>query len=390
MKTKQLLALLSLTFILTTVIVTWRVISPNDTQASASPKTKRPPTVKAVRAAMGDISEILELTGTVEPYRIARLASPAEGPVFEVLVREGDLVQSDTPLLSIGRRRGINAKIASLREEAKKEENDLRRARQLVQKGVITSEEVNQSKIDYEKARAQLIEANESAQDHIIRAPWRGVVTNILVKEGEFVAPRAVLLEMYEPSSLIIRAALPENLSTEVSPGMQVEVRLDAYPQKKFEGRLDRVYPYLDPQSRSRMVEILLDEAVSLLPGMFARLEIPLHTAKDVVVLPSSAVLKTSKGATVFVVKDGHAVKRPVSLGIESENRIQIISGVTPKDLVIVAGNEKLKDGVVVSLMEGSREKKDDIQKAKLGKGQEAPPFSHAQSAFAQEAAGKK
>ncbi|MFW6237118.1 MAG: hypothetical protein ACOC3F_01910, partial [Desulfosudaceae bacterium] len=95
-------------------------------------KQKPPPLVRVLAATQSDISKVLELTGSVEPYRVARLASPAEGPVTDVHVREADRAAAGQPLLTIGREEGVEALIASLREALKKEENNLNRTRRLV------------------------------------------------------------------------------------------------------------------------------------------------------------------------------------------------------------------------------------------------------------------
>ncbi|TVM13869.1 hypothetical protein DPQ33_18025 [Oceanidesulfovibrio indonesiensis] len=348
---KLIVAAIVMLFLIILGVMTLNGVASNDdAQQGESSKAKQPPTVEIIEAATSSISKSLEVTGSVEPYRIARLASPAEGPVLDIRVREGELVKSNEPLLSIGRKSGVDALIVSMREELKKEEEDLRRARKLIQDGVIPEEQLDQARADYEKARAQLVQAEETARDYTIHAPWDGVVTKLLVKEGEFVAPRAVLLEMYDPSSLVIRAAIPESRAADTTADMRVEVLLDAYPQSKFQGRVGRIYPYLDAQLRTRTVEIVLDKPVNLLPGMFARLKMLLHTADNAVVLPLEAVVQSPKGQVVFILEEGCAVRRPVEIGIEEGNRVQVVSGVKPGDKVISAGNGKLKNGAAVRL----------------------------------------
>jgi RND family efflux transporter MFP subunit len=117
-----------------------------------------------------------------------------------------------------------------------------------------------------------------------------------------------------------------------------------------MQGRIERVYPYLDSRLRTRTMEITLEKPIDLLPGMFARLNVLLKNIEDAVIVPLEALVTTPKGQVVFVVEDGKAIARAVKTGIEADNRIQLVSGVQPGDKVIIAGNEKLKDGVEVSL----------------------------------------
>lgn len=316
-------------------------------------KQKKPMVVKTAAAIRSTVCRRLELTGSVAAYRVAHLASPAEGPVEKINAREGDRVCTNAELVLIGRRHGADARIASLREELKKEETNLRRVRRLVQTNALAEEKLDQARAACESARAQLIQAEESAVDHTISAPWDGVVSRVEVKEGEFVAPRTVLIEMYDPQSLVIRAAVPERYAAEIKPDMDVEIRLDAFGQKPVQGRIERIYPYLDDRMRTRTVEILPNKPVGLLPGMFARLQIILEKQDNAVVVPKEAVISSPEGAAVFVAEDQNAVRRPVKTGIEEKRSIQIVSGVLAGEKVIVAGHRKLKHGDTIRAEKG-------------------------------------
>lgn len=321
--------------------------NPDSTQPM---KQKPAPLVQAIPATRSLISMTLELTGSVEPYRVARLASPAEGPVVDLSVRESDQVSAGAQLLAIGRKGGVEALILSLQAELKKEKDNLDRTRQLVESTALPGEQLDQAKATYEKVHASLIKSEETARDYIITAPWPGVVSSVKVKEGEFVAPRAILIEIYDPSSLLVRAAIPEKHAAVVTEGMRVTVRLDAFSDRVVQGRIERVYPYLDSRLRTRTVEIVLEDGPELLPGMFARLSLSLKTVDDAVVVPADALVRTPKGQVIFVVENGKAVSRPVETGLEAEGRVEIISGLQPGEKVVIAGNDKLQHGVSVRL----------------------------------------
>lgn len=331
-----------------TGIVLFHGIPYGKTETNQPGKQKPPPRVRVMTIKPAKITETLELTGTVEPYRIARLASPAEGPVATLHVREADRVQAGKALLSIGRKKGVDALIIALREELKKEKDNLHRTRQLVEREALADEQLDQASAAYQKARALLIKAEETAQDFTVKAPWSGVISRVNVKEGEFVAPRAILVEMYDPARLVICASVPEKHAARAVSGMRVVVRLDAYSDRVIQGRIARAYPYLDARLRTRTVEIELDEEVNLLPGMFARLEIVFKTMEKALTVPIEALISTPEGSMVFVLENGRARARKVETGIEAANRIEIVKGIQPGERVIVAGNNKLKDGIMV------------------------------------------
>ncbi len=345
---RSVLILSLLAVVAAAALLFWRGGAPAGPGGGAKP----PPMVRVVGALTASISETVELTGSVEPYRQAQLASPAEGPIRSLHVREGDHVKAGERLVAIGRTEGVDALMASLREEVRKEEDNLRRTRELVESDALPVEDLDRVRADYERVRAQLIKAEEAAGDYLLSAPWDGVVSQVWVKEGGFVGPRTPLVELYDPASLVVSAAVAERYAPRVREGLEVAVTLDAYPGVPLRGRIARVYPRLDERTRTRTFEVEVAGAVDLLPGMFARLRLPLTTVGDAVIVPDAALMTGSKGqAVVFVVQEGKAQRRPVRTGIEERARVQIVSGLAAGEKVVVTGQERLKDGAAVRVM---------------------------------------
>jgi RND family efflux transporter MFP subunit len=318
-------------------------------------KAKPVPVVAVQKAQVAPISRTLELTGTATPTRQARLASPGEGPIQNCRVREGDLVKQGERVLTIGRSGAAAAQVTAMAESVKEQAAELNRTKILVQSGAIPGSQLDTARAKYEGAQALMAKARESAGDYSVAAPWGGVVSKVLVKDGDFVAPRAPLVEMYDPNSLVIRLAIPEAQSTLVLKGMPVKVQMDAYPGKTFEGKISLVYPDLDTRMRTRTAEVKLDYPVALIPGMFARLQVVIETVADAVVVPGDAVLVLPNGEKVaFIIKDGKAQRRVLQTGLEAGGQVQIVSGVQPGETVVTAGNEKLKDGMEVKAQGGA------------------------------------
>lgn len=293
------------------------------------------------------------LTGQVEAGRIAQLASPAEGPVVHVRVREGDRVAQGQILLSLGRMDGANALAGSLREDLKKEEDNLARTRHLVETGALPAEQLDTAQAATERARAQLVKAQEVARDYAVASPWAGVVSKMKVRDGDVVAPRAPLVEIYDPKSLIVRIEVPEQEAAGVAQGMKAGIDLDAYPDKRFSGVVVRLYPTLDPRTRTRTAEIAIEDPPVLLPGMFSRVSVVRSTVPDAITVPAHSLLVVPGGnPAVFVLREGKAVLRKVETGAEVEGRVRIVKGLAAGEQIIVAGHEKLKDGMAVRTAE--------------------------------------
>lgn len=303
------------------------------------------PLVRTEAAKNEAVAREIELTGSVAAARIARLASPGEGPVSNCRWREGDLVEKGEVLVEIGRQKAAAADLASARQLLLEQEQELGRLETLVAAGAVPAAGLDAARSRHENARAQVARAVQNSEDYLVKAPWSGIVAKVLVEDGDYVAPRATLVEMFDPASLLIRFAVAEAQAMSLREAMGVRARLDAYPGRTWEGKISRVHPELEPRTRTRTVEAVLNGPVVLIPGMFARLTVILGTAEIAVTVPAAAVVTTPHGKAVFVVEEGRAKRRQVDTGIETRGSIQILSGIQAGEKVIIAGNERLKDG---------------------------------------------
>lgn len=310
-----------------------------------------PPVAVTVEAATpGPFERWLAATGSVEPTVFAGLASPAEGPVIARRVREGDHVVPGQELLRIGRQASAVATLASAREELRRTEADLRRVEILVAEKAVAGSQLDAARAAFERARAAVAQAQQAEGDFIIRAPWRGIVSSVHVAEGNFVAPRAVLVELFDPASLVLRFAVDEQDAPGIVPGGKIHASFDAVPDRMFDLDIVREYPSLDRRLRTRTFEASVPANVALAPGMFARLRIVREAYADALTIASESMLRDGEKAFIFVVEDGRAVRREVGPVFEQDGRIMLRSGLQPGDRVIVGGIERVKDGAAVRI----------------------------------------
>lgn len=358
-------------------LVVWgisRIVASKGSAENEQPK-KPKPLVATQTVQLGEIGSTLELTGSVEPTRVARLASPAEGPIANCCTaREGDAVREGQKILSIGRRKATDAMLMSAQQDLKHEQEELVRIEKLVESGAIPKDQLELARAKQVRMVAQLEKIKESSEDYELVAPWDGIISKVLVSEGNYVAARNVLVEIFDPRSLVVRLAVPEARSQDIQLGMQVAITLDAYGGKTFRGRVSRIYPELDRRMRTRTVEVAVTDKVDLVPGMFARLGLILKTVKDTVVVPTEAVIVTPKGLRVaYVIEDSKAFQRKVTVGVEGGGKIQILDGIKPGDQIAIAGNEKLKDGLEVRVQgtekQGSEKTKPKASSEEKGSG---------------------
>ncbi len=358
---KKMLILTGMLALMFLSVCAWKYAR-ESTATVAEPK-KQLPVVSAVAAASGSISRTIELEGTVAPVRIARLSSPVEGPIGLCSVREGDLVTKGREIICIGRNETVNAFLSAAKADLVKEKDELERVIKLVENGAIPGDQIEIARSRYEKASAEVVKAEQSRKDHWITAPFSGIISKVMAKEGDYVPPRTPLIEMFDPAGLVVRFSVPETDSQSVEEGKKLIITLDAYPGKTFEAKITRVYPTLDQSTRTRLIEASLLENISLMPGLFARVSMAMDTVNNAVIVPSEAVLVQANGDHVaYVLENGKAVLRKVETGIEANGSIAVIHGVRKGEQVVVAGNEKLKNGTEVRLMEEKGDLKDKRQ----------------------------
>jgi len=219
--------------------------------------------------------------------------------------------------------------------------------------------ELEIAKASVEKAVANLKLSKTKIDECSINSPFKGIITQVFVRPGDLThlsSPRMPLLKIMDPSSLVIRAGLPESEAIQITKGTEVNVELDAYKGSKFNGIIERVYPKIEANSRTRIVEVKILDTVKLLPRMFARIALQGKTISDAIVVPDSAIITTPRGNyVVFVIKDGTAEMRNVEIGIENGNKIQIIKGINVDEIVVTAGNFNLKDGISVKIIKNTK-----------------------------------
>jgi membrane fusion protein, multidrug efflux system len=325
-------------------------------KATAAPPPKPVPLVQVAQAERRDLLKTMTYTGSVEPVKVARMASPAEGPVVACSIREGDLVTKGQVLVKVGRSRIAETGLDAAREELRRQEAAFARVAQLVTSGSLPGEQVDASRADLKRAEAQVAAMETGAGDYEIGAPWDGVVSRVWIAEGNYVSPRALLVELYDPASLIVRVSVPEQQALAIHADQSVRLSLDAYPGRRFTGTITRVYPELERITRTLTAEVAVKEQVRLLSGMFARVEVTTQTVTNAVVVPETALVVLPDGETVAFVLDGEkAVRRTVLTALEAGGAVAVTSGIQAGERVITRGNDALRDGMPVKVMEAKK-----------------------------------
>ncbi|CAN5736819.1 N/A [soil metagenome] len=305
--------------------------------------------VEVQPVARGSIARQVTVSGIVEPVRSIGVNSQLAGAVNTVLVQEGDRVRRGAVLARMDARE-LASQLAAAQANLEVAKAAYERAEQLRERRIITLPEYERERTGYAAAQAQVDQLRMRVGYATVTAPLDGVVTEKNVESGDVVGNQARLFTIADMSSLVARVGVSELDIVELQQGDPVGITLDAFPNRLLAGRIRRVFPSADPASRLVPVEIVFDAPSAQLarPGFLARVTFDLATSDDVLLLPVGAVLGGEGAQAVFVVQDGTATRRAVTTGLTSQGRIEIVSGLTEGEPVVVVGHNTLRDGMTV------------------------------------------
>ncbi|HXD75028.1 MAG TPA: efflux RND transporter periplasmic adaptor subunit [Vicinamibacterales bacterium] len=303
----------------------------------------------------------------VNPNRVSKVVLPVAGRVATVLVKIGDAVKKDQPLLTIQSPDADSAMSSFLSARAAegqadvalgKAQADADRAADLFEHNAVAKKDVQaadsalaQAKAAVEQARATReqsarrlsvlgLSSNGFDQQVVVRAPLSGKVLELSVVPGEFrndtTAPVMTIADL---STVWVGSQVPETYIRFVQIGERVEISLVAYPGETFEGRVSRIADTVDPATRTVKVQAELDNPKGLLrPEMYGSIH-HIESTKPTTVIPAGAVIQSGDRSTVFVeTSPGRFVQRTVSIGPRAGDMIRVVSGVSEGDVVVSDG----------------------------------------------------
>lgn len=362
-----------------------------------------PVAVQTAVAKPGTVEGVLEYTGTTRPAQQVSLRSQISGQLVALSVDAGDpvgqgevLARVDDGLLrvTVNEAQSELASRQSQVAQAEAEVSDARtalesarvqfqqaqteadRLKRLAEAGAIPDQQAEQAQLALDVARQGLRSAEEQirtrqqavnaakgqvgsqqavvAQEQeqlsftAVRSPLTGVVLQKLLQAGDYVQPGTEILQVGNLSQIEVTVQVSELDLSRVSVGQAVEVRLDAFPDQEFAGRVSRIAPLADATSRLLPVEITLNNSNGRIgSGLLSRVRFT-PPGSERVVVPLEAVQEAEGSAQVFVLEDSQsepvAQARSVTLGSRTNAQVEILAGLEPGEVYVVKSDRPLTD----------------------------------------------
>lgn len=292
---------------------------------------ERPLEVTIATVADGPAVELVYATGYVEPEAPVDVASRVTAPVARVLVREGEAVRRGQTLLLLdaGEQRGLLAQGRAERQRA-----DLQEARitTLFRQGWVTRAARDQAVATARTARAGEASAAARLDQYSVTAGIDGVVLRRDVEPGDLASPNRTLMQLGDPAHVRITATLDERDLPRVRVGQRALLRADAWPDRAIRAHVREITPAGDPRERAFRIRLALDEATTLPIGLSLEVNIVTRKVDHALLVPAGAL----SGGRVWIVEDNRARPVAVRSGITDPDQVEILSGLSAGQRVVV------------------------------------------------------
>ena len=325
-----------------------------DGKVATTPSTTTPPEaipVTVVPAAVRPVERVVSVVGTLAAAEETDLASETEGQVIAIEADLGDRVVAGQ-LLARVRSDVLEAQLREAEAAFDKASADETRAKPLRDDGVIAVQEYERVRTEREVTKARRDRLRIEVERAALRAPFAGSVSARLASVGDYVRPGVVVFRLVQDDPLKFRGDVPERDIPALQVGQTLRVTVDAYPGETFLGKIARVGAASDPTARSLAFEGEVPNADHRLrPGFFGRGEVLIKRDERGLAVPRAAVSMFAGVTKVFVVEEGVAHEKPVTLGSDlGDGWVEIASGLPRGVAVATSGLSRLSDGVRVSV----------------------------------------
>ncbi len=304
--------------------------------------------VEVAVAKADTVRDEIAATGQIEAIQAIELHPEVEGRIIAILFREGQgvapgaaLFQVDTTILA--------AQVAQLAAQRDLAQQDLARTKDLIAQNAASPADLERAEAAARSADAQFRQQNTRLARATVRAPFGGVVGQRFVSQGDYVttSTRLVSLQTVNPQRASFQ--VPERFARSLQRGQRVTFQVGAITGRDFVGEVDFVDPVVQQPGRTILIKARVPNPQRLLqPGMFIQAHLVTGLRPKAVVVPEDAIVPMQGANFVWVVEEGKANQRQVGLGVRTPGFVEIRSGVSVGEQVVVGGLAMLFPGAPV------------------------------------------
>ncbi len=319
-------------------------------------------TLAPVRAER--ISQKLEALGNARANESVDISTKISNIVTAVRFRDGERVKRGQVLVQLDDAQA-RADVAAAQATLTESESQYNRSRELMNTQALSKSSFDQLEGTLKANRARLGAATARLEDTVIRAPFSGRVGLRRVSVGTLISPGDVITTLDDTSVIKLDFSVPENFLASLREGLSIRATAPAFPGRTFAGSVGSIDSRVDMNTRSVTVRALLaNEDGALKPGMFLNVSLA-NDERQALIIPEEALTPEAERQFVFVVVDGKVTRREVRIGSRRPGSVEVLTGLTAGERVVVEGTQKVRDGSLVLAIERAEGMpEDDLDKS--------------------------
>ena len=304
------------------------------------------PNVEVAKAAVRDVPMEVSYASTVQAWAVNNIMPQQGGRIRKINVEVGDYVVKGQVLAEMDR-----LQLDQLELQVKNDEIEYERLKSLYAEGAVSQSDFEAAELGYKVRKSNLDSLRENT---ILRSPINGFVSARNFDAGDMFGMSAPLFVVQQVLPVKLLVGISESEYTKIKKGDNVKLTVDAIPGREFTGKVERLYPTIDPATHTFKAEVsVANSDKALRPGMYARVTVNFGTRRSVIV-PDRALVKQEGTGTRFIFAlqaDGTVSYLPVTIGRHIGAEYEILSGLEEGATVVVKGQALLRDGVKVNVL---------------------------------------
>ena len=313
--------------------------------------------VEVTKIEDGLFKHYVELPGDVATDQNIIIYPEYSGILVDVLVEEGDEVRAGQVLARIDDG-GLSSQLAQLEAQAALAKTTFERQKRLWEQNIGSEIQFLEAQTNFEAVQNSVNQLKSQLGKTVVKAPFSGVVDEILSDEGEVVAPgQSRLFRLINLSEMYITAAIPESYLGKITKGTDVVVDIAA-TGATFESEVKQVGSFINPNNRTFEIKVAVPDDVEMIkPNLIATVRINDYVSENAVVIPESVVQTNAAGENVSYVlvpqgdSTGIAEKRVLKTGLSYKDTVEILSGLEAGEILITSGAKSIRDGERVQII---------------------------------------
>ncbi|MCW2245913.1 membrane fusion protein (multidrug efflux system) [Azospirillum fermentarium] len=325
-----------------------------DAAVPAAPAAGTPPArpmpVEAVKVKVGAVTRTVTAVGSLMSSESVVIRPEVTGRITNIAFSEGEPVKKGAVLIRLDDA-VARATLAQAQASLVFSRADLNRASELFRQssGTAKAREQALAKLQADEAAVQLAQAQ--LDKLTLAAPFDGVLGLRAVSVGDVVQPGAAIVNLEAIDQLKLDFRVPEAYLPAVRVGQALNVTVDAFPGRTFQGTVYAINPLLDVNGRAVVIRARVPNAgLELRPGLFARVVLALTENPSAVLVPEQALFAQGLQQLLYRVVDGKAALTKVRIGVRRNGEVEVTEGISPDDTIITGGQIKIRDGAPVAV----------------------------------------